>query len=177
MASRHARFAPVAEYQTQHVTSTGTNVPIGPNVATTTPTTIVASTMAVTPASMSGIVPGTILNLNGGTGAAEDVVVLSITSTTFTATFVNGHSGAYTISSHKGVFLGPIIIGNPGTSMVLTLFNGHPNASPAGVTIAVITISASATSYPFAASLDQGGYYTLAGTPGDITIQYLAHSS
>ncbi len=177
MASRHIRFSPVTEYQCQHVTATGTNVPVGTSVGTTAPTTIVAGSQVVTPASMSNIQVGQYLNFAGGTGAAEDVLVTAVTSTMFTATFVNGHSGAYTISSHKGVFLGPIIIGNPGTSMVLTLFNGHPNASPAGATVAVLTIPASATSYPFAASFDQGAYYTLAGTPGDITLQYLSHSN
>ncbi len=152
MASRHVRFSPVTEYQTQHVTATGTNVPIGTSVGTTAPTTIVAGSQVVTPASMSNIQIGQYLNFAGGTGAAEDALV-------------------------RGVFLGPIIIGNPGTSMVLSLFNGHPNASPAGTTVAVITVPASATSYPFAASFDQGAYYTLAGTPGDITLQYLSHSS
>ncbi len=66
-------------------------------VNTTSATTIVASTMAVTPVSMSNIVPGMSLYLAGGTGAAELVVVQSTTATTFTATFANGHSGAYTI--------------------------------------------------------------------------------
>lgn len=66
-------------------------------VNTTSATTIVASTMAVTPASMQNIQLNQILRISGGTGAAETVVVTAITGTTFTATFVNGHSGAYTI--------------------------------------------------------------------------------
>lgn len=68
-------------------------------VNTTAPTTITASTMAVTPASMANIQPGTQLVLSAGTGATETVTVLSVTATTFTATFANGHSGAYTIVS------------------------------------------------------------------------------
>ena len=67
-------------------------------VNTTSATTIVASTMAVTPLTMSNIVPGISLFISGGTGTAETVVVQSVTATTFTATFVNGHSGAYTIT-------------------------------------------------------------------------------
>lgn len=68
-------------------------------VNTTSPTTITAGTQAVTPASMNNIFPGTKLTVSGGTGAAEVVTVASVTNTTFTATFVNGHSGAYTLVS------------------------------------------------------------------------------
>lgn len=68
-------------------------------VATTSSTTITASTMAVTPASMANIFVGTQLNFSGGTGTAEIVTVLSVTATTFTATFANSHSGAYNIAS------------------------------------------------------------------------------
>ncbi len=67
-------------------------------VNTTSATTVVASTMAVTPLSMSNIAVGMSLFFSGGTGAAETVTVLSTTATTFTATFANGHSGAYTIT-------------------------------------------------------------------------------
>lgn len=68
-------------------------------VNTTSSTTVVASTMAVTPASMANIFVGTQLIFSGGTGATETVTVLSVTATTFTATFANGHSGAYAITS------------------------------------------------------------------------------
>ena len=68
-------------------------------VNTTSATTIVAGTQAVTPASMANIYPNTKLVLSGGTGATETVVVSSVTGTTFTATFVNGHSGGYTITA------------------------------------------------------------------------------
>lgn len=68
-------------------------------VNTTSATTVVASTMAVTPASMANIAVGIQLVFSGGTGATETVTVQSVTSTTFTATFANGHSGAYAIAS------------------------------------------------------------------------------
>jgi hypothetical protein len=68
-------------------------------VNTTSSTTVVASTMAVTPASMANIFVGTQLIFSGGTGATETVTVQSVTATTFTATFANGHSGAYAITS------------------------------------------------------------------------------
>lgn len=70
-------------------------------VNTTSPTTIVAGIQTVTPASMANITVGTRLTFSGGTGAAEVVTVASVNSSagTFVATFVNGHSGAYTIVS------------------------------------------------------------------------------
>lgn len=68
-------------------------------VNTSSATTVVAGTQAVTPASMTNITVGTKLTFSGGTGATETVTVLSTTQTTFTATFANGHSGAYTIVS------------------------------------------------------------------------------
>jgi len=68
-------------------------------VTTSSATTVTAGTMAVTPLSMSNIAIGTTLRFSGGTGATEDVIVNAVTATTFTATFANGHSGAYTITS------------------------------------------------------------------------------
>lgn len=68
-------------------------------VNTSSATTVTAGTMAVTPASMAYIFVGTQLVFSAGTGATETVTVLSVTATTFTATFANGHSGAYTIVS------------------------------------------------------------------------------
>ena len=68
-----------------------------PTVNTTSATTISASSMAVTPASMANIQVNSLLYISGGTGTAETVVVTAITATTFTATFAQSHSGAYTI--------------------------------------------------------------------------------
>ncbi len=68
-------------------------------INTTSATTISASSMAVTPASMAGIQVGTLLYISGGTGSAETVQVTAISGGTFTATFANSHSGAYTITS------------------------------------------------------------------------------
>jgi hypothetical protein len=69
-------------------------------VNTTSATTITAgSGVVVTPASMQNIVVGSILYVSGGTGTAEYVVVTAVSyaAGTFTATFANNHSGAYTI--------------------------------------------------------------------------------
>lgn len=69
-------------------------------VNTTSATTISAgANVTVTPASMANIFVGTQLIFSAGTGATETVTVLSVTGTTFNATFANGHSGAYTITS------------------------------------------------------------------------------
>lgn len=68
-------------------------------VNTTAPTTVVAGSQVVTPASMANIVVGSQLVFAGGVGATETVTVTAVTATTFTATFANGHSGGYTITS------------------------------------------------------------------------------
>lgn len=70
-------------------------------VNTTSTTTIVAGQQTVTPASMANISVNSQLVFSGGTGATETVVVQSVNNSagTFTATFANGHSGAYTIVS------------------------------------------------------------------------------
>lgn len=77
-------------------------IPMTPayGVNTTSATTITAGVArVVTPASIYGIHVGDNLYFSGGTGTAEYVQVTAVTNTTFTATFVNGHSGGYTIVS------------------------------------------------------------------------------
>jgi hypothetical protein len=70
-------------------------------VNTTSSTTITAGlNVVVAPASMTNIYVGQKLLFSGGTGTAETVTVLAVSSTTFTVTaFANNHSGAYTITS------------------------------------------------------------------------------
>lgn len=68
-------------------------------VNTTSSTTITSgSNKTVTPNDMHGIHVGDQLFFTGGTGTAETVTVKTVTNTTFTADFANGHSGGYTIS-------------------------------------------------------------------------------
>ena len=173
----HTRIAPIGEYKIAHITTIGTVVPVGVCVSTTAPTTITAGAgVVVTPVSMANIVVGMWLNVANGTGTAEDVQVLSISSpTTFTANFANNHSGAYNITSRTGTYLGPIIVGQAGTSMVLTLYDGSPYVLP-NVSKVIGVLSLTAGDYDFAARCDQGLFYTLAGTPGDITLQYLDYA-
>lgn len=175
MASRHARRAPVYEYQPLHITATGTTLPVGLCVSTTSTTTIVAgSNVVVTPASMINIQVGMILNFANGTGATENVVVKSVTATTFTADFVNGHSGAYTIISRRGSFLGSFVVNSPGSGITVTLYNGHPSLAPdAGTPFAVIT-PATGMNLAFNCAVDKGLFYTVAGTTaGDYTMTWL----
>jgi hypothetical protein len=68
-------------------------------VNTTSATTITAGTRTVTPTSMTNLYNGQQLIFSGGTGATETVVIYNLTPTTFQATFANGHSGAYAITS------------------------------------------------------------------------------
>ncbi|HZU01526.1 MAG TPA: hypothetical protein VFA10_17795 [Ktedonobacteraceae bacterium] len=175
MPQRHTRYAPVPEYTPLHITATGTLVPVGNCVNTTSSTTITAgSNVVVTPASMNGIYVGQKLNFANGTGTAETVVVTATTSTTFTATFVNNHSGAYTITSMSGTFLGKLVINQPGTSVSITLYNGSPNTLPkAGAAFAVLSGFSAGQAIPFDCSCDAGLFYSLTGTPGDYTLTYL----
>lgn len=171
MASRHAPVAPIGQYQPLHVFATGTAVPVGLAVDTTSVTTIVAGSQVVTPASMAGIRLNQFLDISGGTGAAETVQVTAVTPTTFTATFANGHSGAYHITSKCGTKVGAVIINKVGTTDTITLYNGSPNA-PKTAIVAIITPVAGAT-YPYNCAFDQGLYYTVAGTAGDYTITFI----
>lgn len=174
MPTRHTRFAPVYEYTPQHINALAAVVPVGSCVSTTSATTITAGTQTVTPASMANITPGMLLNFANGTGTAEVVTVQLVTATTFTATFVNGHSGAYTITSLRGISLGTLVVGNAGSAVTLTLYNGSPNLQPnPGTVIGVITPVAGAT-YIFNCNAQLGLFYTLAGTTaGDYTLMYL----
>lgn len=151
-----------------------TVTPIGNNVATTSATTITAGNgVVVTPASMSNITVGRWLNFNGGTGSPEDVQVLAVTSTTFTANFVNNHSGAYLISSQRTVDLGHLTVNQAGTSIVLTLYDGHPNAWVPGTVIAAITPNVSEPTRSFDVRCNRGLFYTCTGTTaGDYTVTY-----
>lgn len=175
MAGRHARVATVPEYQPLRINATGSFIPVGTAVNTSSATTITGGqNNTVTPASMNGIYIGKVLNIANGTGTAEMVTVISITSTTFTAFFANSHSGGYTICSVAPTFLGSITINDPGTAMVLTLMNGCPNTQPkAGAVFAVIKPTAAGQSFVFNCVCDTGLFYTLAGTPGDMTLMYL----
>lgn len=72
---------------------------------TSSATTVVTGVNVVTPASMVSIFVGSRLQFSGGTGATEVVLVTAVTATTFTANFVNGHSGAYTIAIAELAFV------------------------------------------------------------------------
>jgi hypothetical protein len=162
------------QFRPFHITATqATAAAIGNNVATTSATTIVAGNgVVVIPASMANITVGRMLNFNGGTGAAEDALVKSVTSTTFTADFVNNHSGGYTISSQRVVDIGHAIIGQAGTGVVITLYDGHPSASPAGTAFSVISPNAGEPTREYNARCNRGLFYTLSGTPGDYTVTF-----
>jgi len=182
MPHRHQRFAPVHEYQPLRINAAAaTPTPVGNGVNTTSATTIIAgSNVTVTPASMSNIFVGQKLNFANGTGTAETVVVKQTPSlTTFTADFVNGHSGAYTISSVSGTFLSKFIFMNAGTTMTLTLYNGNPNVLPlpskSGIFLVIPTASVVlGQSQALEVTLDYGLFYTYTGTTaGDLTITFL----
>lgn len=162
------------QYRPFHISATqATAAAIGNNVATTSSTTITAGPgVVVTPASMNNITVGRWLNFSGGTGTFEDILVTAVGASTFTADFVNSHSGGYTISSQRTVDIGDVVVNDPGTTVVLTLYDGNPSATPAGVAIAVIKPAPGNDTKIDKGRLNRGLFYTLSGTPGDITIWY-----
>lgn len=162
------------QYRPFHISSTqATAAAIGNNVATTSSTTITAGNgVVVTPASMQNITVGRWLNFSGGTGSAEDVQVLSVTGTTFTANFVNNHSGAYVISSQRTVDIGSLEVNQPGSGVTITLYDGHPSATPAGTAFAVIVPAVSDPTRNYHSRCNRGLFYTVSGTPGDYTVNY-----
>lgn len=66
-------------------------------INTTVSSAISAGTVAVTPASMSGIYVGQKLVISGGFGTSEMVTVTAVTSTTFTAIFAKSHATTITV--------------------------------------------------------------------------------
>jgi hypothetical protein len=173
----HPRGAPIGEYIPFPITTLGTALPVGALVSTTSTTVITAgNNVTVTPASITNIMPGMVLNFANGTGVAETVTVLSVnySAGTFTANFANDHSGAYTIISLKGTYVGRLNVNTAGTSITITLYNGHPSTLPVpGQVFASITPVAGA-SMAFDCFCSRGLFYTVAGTTaGSYTIMYL----
>jgi len=184
MARRHLRSAPIYEYQPLHITAAGTVVPVGTLVNTTASTAVsVAGSTTITPTSMTNIVPGLTLNISHGTGTAEDVVVVSVTASTFTAVFANTHSGTYNICSTKGTFTRGFNANTFDTvANTVTLYNGNPNAYYPGTTTAFGTAFAvlklPTSGVPIFLDLpgvvDRGLFYTVSAvtTSVDYTIWY-----
>lgn len=176
MAAYHGpRVVPIGEYIPLHITQAATLAPVGLAVSTTSATSITAgNNVVVTPASMSNITPGMILNIANGTGSAEDITVISTTATTFTANFVYSHSGAYTIISRRGTDVGHMVINTAG-SATLTLYNGHPSTLPdAGAAFAVIDVS-SISPREYNCTCNKGLFYTLSASTPDLTLTYIDH--
>ena len=177
----HSRSDSLSPYYPIHISATGTALPLGANVATTSATTITAgSNVTVTPASMTNILQGMRLNFSGGTGTAEDVIVKSVNAVagTFTADFVNNHSGAYNIISYRPTYFGTLVVNAAGTTSNFTLYNGSPNlyagGTGTGVVIATITAVSTTTPYIYNCYLNRGLFYTYtAGAAGSFTFMVL----
>lgn len=182
MATRHQRFAPVAEYQPYNLSAAtvGTNgVAVGTLFATTSTTAVgAAGSATITLAAFSPLlVVGQAVYIFGGTGAGELVTVTATAAATpsLTAVFANTHSGTYSIVLTHGTKVGTVNFGALGTTMSLVLWNGLPDlaaAIPPAKKIA--TITPAAVSYVLNCAADQGLFITYTGTTaGDVTITYL----
>lgn len=162
------------QYRPFHISAPGNTVPVGNNVSTTAGDIITPGTFTVTPVSMQNITVGRWLNFNGGTGTPEDVLVTAASATTFTAVFQNSHSGGYVISSQRTVDIGEFIVNTLGSGVVITLYDGHPNAWVPGSVFAVITPSAGEPTRIFKDRCNRGLFYTATATGafGDYTVTY-----
>jgi len=173
----------IPQYKMLHITGAGTLVPVGLCVNTTIAATITAgSNVTITPSSMVNITKGKRLNIvNGAT--TDNITVISVTGSTFVATFANSYGASSNLYSVDGTVLGPIIVGNTGSGVTLTLYNGLPGMLPkAGAIVSVITLpttGAGISPIPldYAGICDLGLFYTLAvvTTAPDITLHYLDH--
>jgi hypothetical protein len=67
--------------------------------ATTVTAAVSAGSQIVTPANMAGITTGQLLTVDPDGPLTEQVTVTGTTSTTFTATFANGHAGGWAINN------------------------------------------------------------------------------
>jgi hypothetical protein len=162
------------QYRPQRISQAGNAVPVGNNVSTTAADIITPGTFTVTPLSMQNITVGRLLNFNGGTGTAEDVQVLSVTATTFTAVFAQSHSGGYVISSQRTVDIGEFTVNTLGVGVTITLYDGHPSAFPTGAPFAVITPNAGEPTRIFKTRINRGLFYTATSTGvfGDYTVTF-----
>jgi hypothetical protein len=88
VAPNFGKFWPVTQWAIDAVQVTFT---AGYGPVTTVATAISTGAQTVTPASMAGIYAGTVLTFDPGLGSREQVVVSTVTSSTFTATFANSH--------------------------------------------------------------------------------------
>lgn len=117
---------------------------------------------------------GTKIKVTNG-GVTENVIVTAVNSATpsFTAVFLNSYSGTTYFNSVTPSLLGAVIVNNPGTTSVLTLYNGFPNGTPNGVKIATITLASGEQVRPYACFVEFGLFYTLSssGAP-DVTAMY-----
>lgn len=171
--------APIGDYTAAPAISAlvTTATPISSLQVNTTATTAVTAgtTATITPASMKNISAGDNLSIFGGTGTAEIVTVLSTNATTFTAAFVNAHSGTYNIVSRRPTRLGSVIINQVGTSITITLYNGNPNDTnvPNRSTIAAL-VPGTVTDIKYGCRAEYGLWYTVTGTTaGNYTITYI----
>jgi hypothetical protein len=174
MAGRYPRRAIVPEYKALHITSTGTAVPVGRCVSTTSAAALTAgSNVTVTPASMVNIMAGMYLNFTDGTHN-ENAQVLTVSASSFTVNLQNSYAGGVQIISRTGTSFGGLIINNPGTGVTFTFYDGHPSLAPdAGQIIAVLAISSSTPDKFYGLTCDKGLFYTASGTMGDFTLRYL----
>jgi len=105
-----AYFSPLSEL-VEFTVPAGTNtntvtfsVAYQNNVSTTVSASVSPGTQTVTPASMANINVGTPLLIDDAhTGLEEVVTVTAITSSTFTATFVNSHAGPFNVTGDSGI--------------------------------------------------------------------------
>lgn len=152
-------------------------------VATTATTAVTSGSTVITPASVTGIVVDSYLSISGGTGTAEYVTVTAVTSTTFTASFSNAHSGTYNIATTAVATTASTAVTSGSTaitpaSMVgiyakqcLYIYGG--TGTPEYVNVASVT----STTFTATFANAQGGTYNISSGAGSIGGQQPANAS
>lgn len=168
--------SPVGTYKFFPITGVLTTAAVGNNAATTATTAIAGggASTTVTPAAMKNLNVGDWINVFGGTGTAEYVQINAVTATTFSAVFANAHSGTYNIVTRRGIYVGSLLVGDPGTTVVVTIYNGFPGSTPDTGEQVVLTAKPTVAGYiPFNGDFDRGLFVTVAGTVGSLAISYI----
>lgn len=107
------------------------------SIATTVASAVSATgVQAVTPAAMTGIVPGSALYVDSA-GTPELVYVISVTASTFTANFTATHSGGFTVTSallqNRPVVFVPAKAVQPGATLPAITAGSNVSVTPNAV--------------------------------------------
>lgn len=152
-------------------------------VATTATTAVTSGSTVITPASVTGIVVDGYLSISGGTGTAEYVTVTAVTSTTFTASFSNAHSGTYNITttpvattSSTAVTAGSVAV-TPASMVGIYALQCLYISGGTGTPEYINVVSVTSTTFTATFNNNQGGSYNISSSAGSVGGQLPVNAS